>query len=217
MKEYTIRLSDRNAKILEQLVKDGILKSPEAVLENAVSGYLRDSIPQAGFFAIDPHPADNGAHKTQNPWIDFFNGLERIMISAADVYGARKNASSRARHNLRSDLYASLLVTSTRISYDDDLSGRVTQNYGSKVVKPSQAYVPVIPVYNGTPLARALQTEEGVNYLQALFGTSDDSKTIIKTLERLSGKRAEDIKLRTPDKESRKRYPERAVVFDVDK
>ena len=164
---------------------------------------------------IDLLPADNGAYRTQEQWIAFFNEQQRRMISAADLYKKGKSAPDDVLKSLRKDFDESWLVSSTRNSYSrDDLSGIVTQNYGSRVVTPSQRNVSVIPVYNGTKLAQALQTEEGLDYLQALFDTIDDPEAITGTLEHLSGRNADNIVLWTPDQGSRKRYPERAVWFD---
>ena len=164
--------------------------------------------------SIGLHPADNGAYRTQDQWINFFNKQGSPMISAADVYRAGKSAPDEVLNSLRKGFDESLLVTSTRISYSgDDLSGRITQNYGSNVVNPSQTNVLVIPVYNGIPLARTLQNEDGVSYLQSLLNTNDDSKTIAGTLENISGRSADKIVLWTPDQDSRKRYSERAVRF----
>lgn len=163
---------------------------------------------------IDLHPADNGAYNTQKQWINFFNTQRKPMISAADVYRAGKSGYDELLKSLRNDFDVSWLVSSTGIGYSgDDLSGKITQNYGSSVVKPSQKDVSIIPVYDGTPLAQALQTKEGVSYLQALLDTNDEPKEIAGTLEHLSGRSASDTILWTPDQNSRKRYPQRAVGF----
>lgn len=163
---------------------------------------------------IDLLPADNGAYKTQEQWIAFFNEQKKPMISAADVYQAGKSASDELLKSLRNDFNVSWLVSSTRNRFfGDDLSGRITQNYGSEVVTPSQTDVSVIPVYNNTPLVQALQTKEGVGYLQALLDTSDEPKEIAGTLEHLSGRSASNTVLWTPDQSSRKIYSERAVWF----
>ena len=165
--------------------------------------------------SIDLHPADNGAVRNQNQWIRFFNEQERIMISAPDVYQAGKYASDEVLSSLRRTFDEYWLILSTRPIYSgDDLSGRIIQNYGSKVVRPSPTDVPVIPVYDGTPLTQALQTKEGVSYLQALLDTSDEPRDIAGTLEKLS-KRGEDrIELWTPSQASRQYYDrERGVRF----
>ena len=215
MIEY--RPNDKRAKVLQGLVADGVFESPGAALDDAVDNYLsglRQRQPRGGF-AIDPHPADNGAYRTQEQWIAFFNEQQRRMISAADVYRKGKSAPDEVLQSLKGDFDKSWLVSSTRNSYSgDDLSGIVTQNYGSGVVTPSRRNVSVIPVYNGTPLAQALETKEGLDYLQALFDTTDDRDAITGTLENLSGRSADNIFLWTPEQDYRKRYPERAVGFD---
>ncbi len=163
---------------------------------------------------IDLLPADNGAYRTQEQWIAFFNEQRKRMISAADLYQAGKFASDEQLKSLRDGFNVSWLVSSTRIGYSGDgLSGRITQNYGSIVVTPSQTDVPVIPIYKGTLLAQALQTKEGIDYLQAVFDTNDNHGTIEGTLEHLSGRDADNIILWTTDQNLRKRDSQRAVGF----
>ncbi len=158
---------------------------------------------------IDLLPADNFAHKTQRQWIDFFNEQGRRMISVADVYQAGKSAFGEMLDNRRRDFNEPRLVVSTMIGYSgDDLSGRIIQNYGSKVVKPSQTDVSIIPVYDNGILSQALQTKEGVSYLQALLGTSDEPEQIALALEHLSGRSASNIVLWTPNQSTRKGYSE---------
>nr|AQS34860.1 hypothetical protein [uncultured archaeon] len=212
------KLGNSHAKVLDRLVAEGVFKSPEAALRDAVDTYLsglRQRQQQAGF-AIDLYPADDGAYKTQEQWIAFFNEQRKPMISAANLYLAGKSAPDELLKSLRSDFDESLIVSSTRISYSgDDLSGRITQNYGSKVVKPSQTDVSVIPVYDNTPLVKALDSEDGIRYLQSLFDAKDNPKTIAGTLEHLSERKVEDIILWTPNQDLRKRYSERAAWFVI--
>ena len=162
---------------------------------------------------IDPHAADNGARRTQEQWISYFNDAGKPMISAPNVYRAGKTASDEVLASLRGDFYKSWLVSSTRISYGNDLSGKITHNNGSRVVTPSQRDVKVIPVYYGIPLAHALQSDDGIKYIQSLFDTSDEPGDITGTLENLSKRSAGKISLWTPDQASRQSYSERAVRF----
>ena len=183
-------------------------------LTDVVSRYYAEKTASAQIGTINLQPADNGAVKTQSPWILYFNDLEKAMISAPDVYQAGKYASDEVLDSLRKDFNESWLVLSTRTIYSgNNLSGRIIHNYGSEVVKPSQRDVKVIPVYEGTPLAQALWDKEGVEYIQSLLDTRDDTKEITGTLEKISGKMSDNISLWTPSQSSRKNYSERAVGF----
>ena len=164
---------------------------------------------------IDPQSADNGAIRTQEQWSSYFNEAGKPMISAPNIYQAGKTATDKVLASLRRDFNESWLVSSTRISYGDDLSGKIMHNHGSRVVKPSQIDVKVIPVYDDTPLAKALQSDDGIAYLHSLFDTADEPQDITRTLENLSKRGADRIALWTPDQDSRNSYSERAVRFGV--
>jgi len=214
----TYGLSNKRARLIDGLVKEGIFPSPIDALNGAVDNYLKGLRPQKANAVIDTRLADDGAYKTQEQWIDFFNAQGKPMISAADVYRAGKSRSNEALlKSLKGDFELSLLVTSTVVSYSDsDLSGSFTQNYGSEFVNPSREDVLVIPAYDKTSLVQALQSEEGIAYLQALFGTKDNPKIIATTLRRLSGAGLDQIILWTPDQDSRNGYPERTVRFYIE-
>lgn len=215
MKEY--KLSNKNEKILDQLVADGIFKSPEAALNDAVANYLSGlrQQGQAVNVIIDPRPADDGASKTQKQWIAYFNNLGEQMFSAPDIYQAGKSASDEVLDSLKKDFDESWVVSSTRIKYNPtDLSAHIVHNFGSTIVQPTEADVSIIPVYAPESLTKALQKENGVKYLQALFTTTDNPKTITEVLENISKRKAEGINLWTPSQSSRNpSYPERAVRF----
>ena len=60
---------------------------------------------------------------------------------------------------------------------------------------------------------------EGLTYLQTLFATDDEEEEIIQTLEFVSGKERQEIKVWTPTvggNNSRSQYPSRAAGFDCD-
>ena len=163
---------------------------------------------------IDLQPADNGAAKTQEVWIIYFNELKKPMISSPDVYRAGQEGNSRLVASLRNDFNESWLVTSTRESYDSNtLNAKITQDYGSTVVKPTSKKV-LVPVYGGIPLDKVLEDKDGVAYLQAKFGIQDSPDEIVKTLAALSGKSPDLIKVWTPDQASRASYQKRVAGFD---
>ena len=216
MKEYNIKLSNKNAQILEKLVGSGKFKSLDFALGNAVANYL-SRLKQQGLavnIIIDPQPADNGGYRTQKEWIAYFNKLGKPMISAPNMYQAGKTASDEVLDSLRKDFDEHWIVSSTRIKYNpNDLSALIVHNFGSTVVKPKKIALKVIPVYESTILSHALDSEDGVLYNQALYDTRDDPKTITEVLENLSKRKADNIRLWTPSQSSRNSYPERAGGF----
>lgn len=167
--------------------------------------------------AVDLQPADGGNSHTQNDWISYFNEFKnprKRMISAPDVYRLGQNGSQDLLQSVREDFEQSWIVSSTRINYaSDTLDAKITHNYGSKVVQPTEIKV-AVPVYQQTALSDALKAKEGINYLQALFNTKDDKDQIARTLTALSGKSVENIYVWTPNQQNRASYQERAAGFD---
>ena len=177
------RISDENARTLSQIV------------------------------IIDPRSADNRASKTQEQWIEYFNKLGKPMISAPNIYQAGKSASNETLNSLRKDFDGSWVVSGTSIKYYKNyLSGRIIHNYGSSIVKPIEKNVSLIPVYSSAPLKEVL-TSKGIEYVQTLFDTNDDPNTIIEVIEHLSKRKSDDIRLWTPDQDTRNTYTARAVWF----
>ena len=135
---------------------------------------------------IDLTPADNSSEKTQGDWIAYFNGQNKMMVSAPDIYLAGKSGNKRLLTSLRKDFKERWIVTSTRIKYDQNLDARIIHNYGSNLVHPVEQQV-IIPEYQPKLLADVLNTPEGLRYLQVLFGTDDTAQGIKETLHKLSG------------------------------
>jgi len=157
---------------------------------------------------IDPTPADSGRARTQNGWIDYHNKERKATMSASDVY----SAPDSILRSLREDCKKSWLVTGTRISYNPaDLSAKIIHDFGSTVVKPKETSL-VVPVYRDEQVTKAAEGE-GLIYLQTLFDTEDNASSLIGRLERISEKEAKDIRIWTPDQDSRREYSERAVGF----
>ncbi len=93
----TYRISDKNARTLNKLVRSGDFKSPEEVLRHLIQNYAHELI-QPTQIVIDLQPADNGEYRTQNQWIALYNAQEgefegKRMISAPDIYQAGKAVS----------------------------------------------------------------------------------------------------------------------------
>lgn len=168
--------------------------------------------------SLDKHPLLNENNQilklTQDNFIDKFNELNRIMISAPDLYDAGKN-QPEVIESLQKDFNESWIVTSTRIQYEEDsLEGTITHYFGSNVISPNEKRL-IIPYYNGTNLNDVLGDEQGLIYLQVLFNTSDAPDELKKTLKNLSNKESSKTKIWTPDQSSRKQYPVRAAWFNV--
>lgn len=162
---------------------------------------------------VDTFPAANGATRTQEKWIPYFNQKRKRMISAPDVYRIVQNGTPNLIQSVRNDFEEDWLVTSTRETYiPNTLDARITHNYGSTVVRPTEKTV-LVPVYQGTPLDEVLKEKKGVAYLRVKLGTNDAPKKIRETLTALSGKPANLTSIWTPDQENRLSYQERAALF----
>jgi len=205
-----IKLSQANERYLRQLVESGQFPNPAAVLREAMD-YLRAEYSLSQSAQIDLLPADNGNIHTQDQWIQFFNEHNQQMISAPDAYIAGRESSRKLLRSLQEDFDASWLVSSTRIDCSqNDLSARLTHNFGSTVTVPKETTL-VIPVYQGIFLPEVLGEEQGITYLRNLFDTKDSPRKITSALENLADKNADEIKVWTPTQESR-----RAAEFGFD-
>ena len=151
----------------------------------------------------------------QVDFIGRFNEADRIMIAMPDLYHAGKDNSDEVLRSLRSDFDQSWVISSTRIEYEKQgLEGTITHYFGSTVTEPISTKL-VIPVYLDIPILQVVNTEEGLKYLQTLFGTDDDFETIITTLEKLGNKNRSNIRIWTPPLVNgtyigRKKMPKRA-------
>ncbi len=197
-----------------QRIADAVARRerPTGELARLVIQYYSQPLPQNRVIGLQP--ADEGAVRTQELWIPYFNELGRAMVSAPDVYRTGQEVNLRLVASLRQDFDERLFVASTRESYDPNtLNAKITHNHGSTVVEPTSKNV-LVPVYGGTPLDKVLEDKDGVAYLQAKFGTQDNPDGIERTLVALSGKSPDSIIILTPDQGNRASYPERAAGFD---
>ncbi len=175
---------------------------------------------------IDLQPAEDGAYKTQKNWIALYNAQEgefkgKRMISAPDVIGASELDSPEALASLQEDCRGlSWVVTGTHTSFRPytpykPLAGDVIHNYQSTVVRPKVISLDEIPVLQGVPASKVVETRKGLSYLRALENDMyANPVTLLKRLVALSPKKEpRNIVLWTPDQCSRISYPERAVGF----
>ncbi len=203
---------DYKLKLPKSLVK--VIRE-KRISQRDLTGVISDYITQYASkgqeiaLTIDSAPADNGRYKPQRDWIDLFNKEGKAMISAPDVYRALDSVLP----SLREDFSKSWLVTSTRVSYNHkDLSARIIHNFGSTVVKPKETSL-IVPVYRNELVESVVAKAEGLRCLQALFSTKDNASKLIGRLERISEKEAKDIRIWTPDQDSRRNYSERSACF----
>jgi len=141
---------------------------------------------------IDSEPANGGKYKTQQDWIAFFNVQSKPMVSALDIYRVGKGGQEKLVEGLRADFKKHWEVTSTRITYSPEtLNAKITHDYGSIVVQPTEKRL-IVPVYQNTTLDTVLGTDQGVKYLRTLFDTRDSKKSIEQTLFNLSGSNAHE-------------------------
>ncbi len=182
---------------------------------------------------LDAQPAGNGASKTPNQWIEYWNEITdgRRFASAADIYQAGKQArhilqrgseqeKAAARQllaSLQEDFNESWLVMSTRIFYQPaSLEARIIHNYGNKDVGKVRERAVLVPEYLDTPLSTLQNDAACEAYLRAYFDTTDNVRTITETLSTLSGYAVDMIKLWTSPLRSnqwvtRSQLQERAV------
>ncbi len=146
--------------------------------------------------------------KTQKEWVNYFNNKREKMISAPDIY---RITNKELIENISEDFKESWEITSTRIIYNKkNLKAKIIHDADSNIVKPKE-YKIKIPVLNGN----FKQDSETEKYLQALFDTKDNIDKILKVLKKF-GKEVKNIRLWTPDQDSRERKQVRSVDLCFD-
>jgi len=123
---------------------------------------------------------------TQDEWIKHWNKLYdlRYFASMPDLYKAFKEVKQEQRDYLRQALIASyskydkpMIITSTRIRHSPlSLDAEITHNIGSEREKRKRTEV---PVYSSEGIIKVLEEPKGLKFLQALFDTEDNAKTIL--------------------------------------
>src|SRR3989344_5944767 len=190
-------------------------------------------------FNLDLQPADNGNKRTTEDWFDRWekDTSSKEMASAGDLYQGWKllkrdyHSGDMDRARITAEIVASFqddfdwsgkknyLIAGTRLEYQaDSLDSTIIQHYKAKnhaLVKKTSLE---IPEYLGVPIPEVVLQPKGLHYLQTLLDTEDDAETIMQTLEFISGKTRDKIKVWTPPLESnnyytRKQHPARAAGF----
>ena len=192
-------------------IVEALLKSPAATIIT----------PATGILTLDALAAENGANKTQNQWISYWNNIRdgRRFASAADYYqsfkqlkAAEETGSSQQKaeahalaESLREDLKEFWIVTSTRNIYNPpSLEAEIIQHYGNSNPALTRKVKLEVPEWLGVPITEVLKGPKCLSYLQAIFATTDPAETIISTLEYMGGVARNNIKLWTPPVEEDK-------------
>src|SRR3989338_1746132 len=146
---------------------------------------------------IDALPAEDGAYKTQDQWIQYFNALKdgRVFASMPDYYqffkqlknsieNGDKDVSQAVIQSLRRDFKNRWIDSSTRIQNGinpaNSLEGKIIHNYGCKDTSLVNEEIKEIPIYSSAGIAEVVQEQKGLEYLRAYFGTNDSAETIIQ-------------------------------------
>jgi hypothetical protein len=163
------------------------------------------------------------------------------MASMPEIYNIAKYADKESLETLRKRLKDNALITNTRVTYHsydrscmpevesletqyhpDDLSAKIKHTFSGPTHRMTEHNV-TLPNYSHCPdgggksgfLDKILHTkdQEGVAYLQTLFGTSDDIKQITDTLQKLSNHEPNSILISTDSPENRQDLPLQMVGF----
>ncbi|MFH0797887.1 MAG: hypothetical protein V1906_00590 [Candidatus Woesearchaeota archaeon] len=177
-------------------------------------------IPKNRIVTLDDMAADNGTYKMQEEWIGYWNDFKdgRLFASMKDMYAAfgqiQRNPGQYKNPlaSLRDAFDKRWVITSTRINYKaNSMQAEIIHHYGSNGHKDSIQLE--IPFYDYTKIMDVLNSEVGLAYMRALFGTEDDKKDISDTLKFVSGKKEDEIFVWTPDLDGRSRIPVGAALL----
>jgi len=166
---------------------------------------------------LSPVAAANGTKRTQDNWFPWWEKQEdEVMASMGDLYrgfkvlqeeyeqgGEAKVAASKIIDSLRDDFDWSgkrnWLISSTRLLYSKhSLEGTIIHHYNCKNKDLVQeVFLDEILEYRGVLLGEVLAEDKGLKYIRTLFDTEDDAKQIMKTMEFISNKSRDEIKVWT--------------------
>lgn len=181
-----VRLSDNAQKAVREVVKAGQFKSVEDAVDYLLLNNTSVGIPVEGLGMVDYSAALDGLNTTQEDWITYFNSERKKMISAPDVYRILETGDKRLFESIQSSLFHGGIVTSTAIVYlPNTLDAVVVHDYKSEVVEPKVTKIKVPHHSFRAPLEHFLKMDGSVPFLQVLFDTQADGKTIVNTLSRI--------------------------------
>jgi len=158
-------------------------------------------------------PRDN-KYRTQEQAIPHHNKRNEIFMSVSDLFNLDESSLKEMPKDWKGMAYQ---VTSTRIDCEKNT---VTHHIGSTKTKPTIIKLKNIPVCQPTYLNELVKTENGLAFARALYGNMKLKKEkIISEFERVTGKKANKIRIWTPNQSGREKRPVRSVelcfyVFD---
>jgi len=148
-------------------------------------------------------------HMDPDKWVREFNNIKKIHASLPDYYRAARCGDDKYLRYLRHSFCSDLTVTGTRPDYG---TSRITHYYGSELVRPMESEALKIP-NSIDPIGKIVKTDEGLKLLQILFLTKDNPEEIVKTLERLTEKKSNNILLWPADQFEREKKEDMAAAL----
>ena len=149
-------------------------------------------------YGISVNFPEETSRRTQNGLIKWHNENKIEMASAPDIYEALKNRRERPKI-VRTIHEENGVITGSKQIHKNQNLGRLAHNYGSisREVKTSEEIK--IPFFPGTPIKhitcfqaqkidQVLESEEGLKYMQAVLGTDDNSRKMLKRLTNSFGR-----------------------------
>ncbi|MBI5872130.1 hypothetical protein HZB88_03520 [archaeon] len=154
----------------------------------------------------------NPLSQTQDNHIQLSNSLGKVMLDAAFVYMMLEMNNKSLLGSIRKDAKESVVRITPRFIYErDSLNAQIIHFFGSQFIPPVP-YNILVPDYSKVPtLDNVLGTEEGYKYMQAYWMTKDSPEEIKNKIETISKKKANKIKIWTPDQASRASNLQRAA------
>ena len=153
-------------------------------------------------------PRAENNYRTQEEAITFHNQRGEPMCSVADALALEGQDIGSIRID-----FNGVFMSSSRFDYNPkDLSGTLTHNFGSTIVKPTVFKLKEIPVCRPTYFKELVKTDAGLELARAFAKKPKATKEQLeKAFVSLSGKKIEDIRFWTPTPEQRISKPVRPV------
>jgi hypothetical protein len=181
----------------------------EMVLERMVR--LKENPFEDRIIEMDNEASDEGRTHTFNEWTKIQNKAGKLVFSRADIYQAVKEGNKKLIKSLRRDIRERAVVSNPWHVYKGNLLADIVHYAGSK--NPVICRDLIVPFWNYALLYDVLGTAEGLVYFQVTNGTRDDAKAIKKAYYELSGCKADETFVCTPDEYSRKDLSKRVSGF----
>jgi|GEM_PF-5377864 len=154
--------------------------------------------------------------KIQTPaqWIEDYNNQGKVMITLPDLFGTNKSFIKCVRESCTQ----CWVPTSTVTTFENNLSGKVSQNYGSKIVTSKNSSIDLIPVLEEVPLNQIVKDEEALKYVGLLMGNANAKpEYLFDMFLRFMKIIPEKILVSTSTEEERKIRPSRVAGIYLEK